>query len=211
MLNARRHRCGDHAAFCAISLLRASAQRPKASMRRSRRAANKQGPVLRVLNARRHRCGDHTATEQSGLETGTSAQRPKASMRRSRYRRARRIRITARCSTPEGIDAAITNVVCSAVVFRRVLNARRHRCGDHSKKTKWLGTPAHVLNARRHRCGDHLQESATGTIRAGAQRPKASMRRSRSSDVIRSAAVSCSTPEGIDAAITRTRRPGRRA
>ena len=108
------------------------------------------------------------------------------------------------CSTPEGIDAAITNHIGNRLVQPVVLNARRHRCGDHPSPCLAGGqdgpcsTPegidaaitnrrrnrervlTAVLNARRHRCGDHAIKLHEVLLAAG-----------------------CSTPEGIDAAITR--------
>ena len=101
-------------------------------------------------------------------------------MRRSPPHDAARAAEGALCSTPEGIDAAITRAGREACRrFSLVLNARRHRCGDHIRMIAPHVQLIEVLNARRHRCGDHLPDAALG-------------------DVI----GVCSTPEGIDAAIT---------
>ena len=132
VLNARRHRCGDHCpASCAGNRRPLGAQRPKASMRRSLTIAGQAiGLLYAVLNARRHRCGDHDERLQRVLFV-------------IRVLNARRHRCgdhdvaavisdkSDPCSTPEGIDAAITKKTSHASGFEVVLNARRHRCGDH--------------------------------------------------------------------------------
>ncbi len=83
------------------------------------------------------------------------------------------------CSTPGGIGAAITWVYWRMMVLMSVLNARRHRGGDHGRRGGRAALRARVLNARRHRGGDH---SSVG-------------------DYL-DAMLMCSTPGGIGAAIT---------
>ncbi len=178
VLNARRHRGGDH--WRGAGLAR-SRSRP-------------------VLNARRHRGGDHPTVFDMST-TGDSAQRPEASGRRSRIH-AVEFSLLHECSTPGGIGAAITAVRAAHQRRHRVLNARRHRGGDHRTQPGTVAVgpcaqrpeasgrrsllvavvepvPELVLNARRHRGGDHG---------AGA--------------VGRGCLMRCSTPGGIGAAIT---------
>ena len=183
VLNARRHRCGDHMRSVKLVCAGCRAQRPKASMRRSHQCAPRQASRYFVLNARRHRCGDHQLADLLGYELGCvlnarrhrcgdhfeaeiekqrkpCAQRPKASMRRS-----------PRFSTV-------------APSVGRVLNARRHRCGDHvsrcfaSFSVRRCSTPEGIDAAITCQ-----RPSLARRCCARAQRPKASMRRSPNESV----------------------------
>ncbi len=154
------------------------AQRPKASKRRSRHGDCHAQRATGVLNARRHRSGDHTfrthvasndflCSTPEGIEaaitrgvrrggcTRPGAQRPKASKRRSR-------------NLPGG------NVPGGYSAQRPKASKRRSPRGRGV-----LLRPRRVLNARRHRSGDHVVVA-----------------------VARDSARGCSTPEGIEAAIT---------
>ncbi len=109
-----------------------------------------------VLNARRHRDEDQRINHFRRRANYRSAQRPKASRRRSA------VRMRAGSLPPQA-----------------VLNARRHRDEDQRPRRAEIDMrPAPVLNARRHR--DEDQRCAwRGRCRPfGAQRPKASRRRS---------------------------------
>ena len=136
-----------------------------------------------MLNARRHRCGDHVLRSAVQFGDGFGAQRPKASMRRSLDSQASIETACAKCSTPEGIDAAITRL--DEKTFGGA-------CGCSTPE----GIDA-AITAQTN-CTDPSNNRS-------AQRPKASMRRSRSLAVerIEHDRGTCSTPEGIDAAITR--------
>ncbi len=205
VLNARRHRGGDHYRVTSDSASSRSAQRPEASGRRSRRGPHGEGAVRMVLNARRHRGGDHSVGGSSSLKR------------------------RAKCSTPGGIGAAITQYVLVDLGGPPpVLNARRHRGGDHPTGSGHLRHSTLVLNARRHRGGDHhgrgtchrthsqgaqrpeasgrrsrSRQPRAGPRRGGAQRPEASGRRSPAGEVPGPVVgYECSTPGGIGAAIT---------
>src|SRR4029077_6345128 len=144
------------------------------------------------------------------------------------------------CSTPEGIGAGITRwhwnrrttaqraqrpkasergslaLADPAVVEFGVLNARRHRSGDHGGGSRDRPPLPLVLNARRHRSGDHggipgvpanLVKSATPealgaeiTRATGAASPP-STRPQRPTASCSSPPIRCSTPEGIGAGI----------
>ncbi len=133
------------------------------------------------------------------------------------------------CSTPEGIEAAITGLRVDLDLLAVVLNARRHRSGDHRARSRHVLPGATVLNARRHRSGDHsslppylvevwmcstpegIEAAITGPDPPVRRRRRLVLnaRRHRSGDHSRrvsrctSASRGCSTPEGIEAAITR--------
>ncbi len=132
------------------------------------------------------------------------AQRPKASRRRSGSVIAAKGRGSVACSTPEGIETKISNRLAHRGVNRlAVLNARRHRDEDQvgsyfgrtglwecstpegietkirPDRSRQPSAPRRVLNARRHRDEDQcFFVSVTSFSRSGAQRPKASRRRS---------------------------------
>ena len=182
-----------------------------------------------MLNARRHQCGDHTqccypsptlarCSTPEGINAAITvplaplkacwygAQRPKASMRRSRYAWVPR-EGKLRCSTPEGINAAITRPCrgtesAGGCAQRPKASMRRSRAGRKKLNALSMGAQrpkasmrrslivlgqqakwARVLNARRHQCGDHMRPPVRDVQRA-----------------------MCSTPEGINAAITRASR-----
>ena len=108
-----------------------------------------------VLNARRHRCGDHSSWLSDGA-------------------------LALRCSTPEGIDAAITGAQSWSA--RNCFCAQRPKASMRRSPPELLSLydSYSVLNARRHRCGDHCKTLLAGeTCWNSAQRPKASMRRSQ--------------------------------
>ena len=180
MLNARRHRRGNHVWLWG--------------------ACSSGGTVL---NARRHRRGNHEALPLWGDVAGlcstpegigggitplpgvgaapkdTRAQRPKASEGESPSpNRPRRRCRTPLCSTPEGIGGGITSEAFAVCKLGAVLNARRHRRGNHrveastsfdssgaqrpkASEGESLFVDIHrhfggrVLNARRHRRGNH--------------------------------------------------------
>ena len=86
-----------------------------------------------------------------------------------------------------------------------VLNARRHRRGNHRTGHEHEDDRSDlaVLNARRHRRGNHQRRCDFGAVRARAQRPKASEGESPLDFVVLSASSApCSTPEGIGGGIT---------
>ncbi len=88
------------------------------------------------------------------------------------------------CSTPGGIEAAITRRTpgwCGGVRCAQRPEASRRRSLE---SPEGIGALLGVLNARRHRGGDH--EGATG---------------------LQQASSGCSTPGGIEAAITARRQP----
>ncbi len=179
MLNARRHRRGDHATGQDRPRRASSAQRPKASARRSLELPEPRHP---------RRC---------------CAQRPKASARRSPLAFAAASRSASACSTPEGIGAAITFRELTAARLSPVLNARRHRRGDHALSSRVRSRSPLVLNARRHRRGDHAASRSIALVSVGCSTPEgigaAITFSAGTKDVFCSL---CSTPEGIGAAIT---------
>ena len=183
VLNARRHRSGGHRPPCqSISMIGCRAQRPKASERRSPSHARRCTKEREVLNARRHRSGGH----------------PPAWPRRS---------TRPGCSTPEGIGAAVTSerswcrstsgraqrpkaserrspaLLLQALWPLRVLNARRHRSGGHTGYPYLeihfglCSTPEGIGAAVTR----HAEYEQCGWLAGGAQRPKASERRSPAS------------------------------
>ncbi len=108
MLNARRHRGGDHGIWTCRSPTARGAQRPEASRRRSRRAPRRGGRRHLVLNARRHRGGDHGDAGRG--------QRARAAVLNARRHRGgdhfvggEHAVTGSGCSTPGGIEAAITS------------------------------------------------------------------------------------------------------
>ena len=110
VLNARRHRSGDHHRDLWIHLPWGVCSTPE-GIEAAITARDHEGRRLGlVLNARRHRSGDHVAHAVGWMQGEL-------------------------CSTPEGIEAAITTSrECHAVIRAAVLNARRHRSGDHSSQ-----------------------------------------------------------------------------
>ncbi len=184
---------------------RRGAQRPRASARRSPLHGVSDGAEQHVLNARGHRLDDHSAAGAGCRRRWRGAQRPRASARRSPPHARMAIEM-ALCSTPEGIGSTITaqgNV--EAIAVRVVLNARGHRLDDHTSR----------------------RPVAADRICAGAQRPRASARRSRAqcrnycdnatvlnarghrlddhvggNGIARVTTQVCSTPEGIGSTIT---------
>ena len=88
-----------------------SAQRPRASERRSEQARRNRAGLPSVLNARGHRSGGRSSTPHS------------AKLSRSQ------------CSTPEGIGAEVGLRRCRGRLARDVLNARGHRSGG-----RWNGS-----------------------------------------------------------------------
>ncbi len=210
VLNARRHRGGDHAALPPAQQVAIKCSTP-GGIGAAITGRRREPPALgcAVLNARRHRGGDHSSTALHRPRTSSGAQRPEASGRRSRDRGPRRAARACRCSTPGGIGAAITVhryeypvrgwsaqrpeasgrrslercvgeaapdwFLCSTpggigaaitatpsarAVLPGVLNARRHRGGDHHACALCTVSRHVVLNARRHRGGDHLNSTA---------------------------------------------------
>ncbi len=186
VLNARGHRGGDHSSARGCSGRRLwCAQRPRASGRRSLRRERFGRLPDEVLNARGHRGGDHLVRRTGPENDSRCAQRPRASGRRSPGRQARlrrrapvlnarghrggdhhklHVRQTSRvrCSTPEGIGAAIT--------FGWVAEQERARlCSTPEGIGAAITGPAaqpgraqpDVLNARGHRGGDHRSPSST--------------------------------------------------
>ncbi len=100
VLNARRHRGGDHRWRRVTPCARRSAQRPEASGRRSRPREPGARAAAAVLNARRHRGGDHSwPTRRRNAKAG--AQRPEASGRRSPSRSAPACGAASRAQRPE--------------------------------------------------------------------------------------------------------------
>ncbi len=155
-----------------------------------------------VLNARRHRGGDHSDVVDLPWRKPCGAQRPEASGRRSRQGHPVPNR-TAGCSTPGGIGAAITTGIFLDCAKTVVCSTPGGIGAAITLLVRFLGLDPRVLNARRHRGGDHTKGATGHFTVTGAQRPEASGRRSRafssSSCWIFS---SCSTPGGIGAAIT---------
>ena len=169
---------------------RSSAQRPKASERRRRASVGRQGlPGRGVLNARRHRSGDAPPFASSAFFDSLRCSTPEGIGAATTTPARRGSGPPCRCSTPEGIGAATTP-------------ARRRR----------RAAPHRVLNARRHRSGDDTRRAARRSRSPrGAQRPKASERRRLAQSVAGVGTIECSTPEGIGAATTaRSWRPSRR-
>jgi len=70
------------------------------------------------------------------------------------------------CSTPEGIEAAIRRRRFGSGEDCLVLNARRHRGGDQPILMPVSSASVPVLNARRHRGGDQTSRGA-GSRRRG--------------------------------------------
>ncbi len=203
VLNARRHRSGDHwRCPRGTPSGSGSAQRPKASERGSRPATREGVGRISVLNARRHRSGDHrtetalltgtaTCSTPEGIGAGITgclpckprctrcAQRPKASERGSRRARwrgrgggggAQRPKASERGSParlpstrpvlwgaqrPKASERGSPWTGATLPSSAQVLNARRHRSGDHQGSVTSCDGSASVLNARRHRSGDH--------------------------------------------------------
>ena len=211
VLNARRHRRGNHAtsqlsamatprvcstpegigggitaSSLAGRLHRPRAQRPKASEGESQMRAQAATAWLLVLNARRHRRGTHGYCERSVALGLLRAQRPKASEGESRSTFEPTERLGVVCSTPEGIGGGITIVAREGQLkCGVVLNARRHRRGNHGNHTRGVRCDTVVLNARRHRRGNHGSGSKSASW----------------------CDSGCSTPEGIGGGITGLARP----
>ncbi len=229
MLNARRHRGGDHQVSAwRVALAIRCAQRPEASGRRSLEVLRAVVGNLEVLNARRHRGGDHPEADR-----GVDRQGIVLNARRHRggdhELRERPTLPRFWCSTPGGIGAAIT-LTCPARPPDRPGCAQRPEASGrrspyrtrHSESSERCSTPGGIGAA------------ITWTIRSRAaprasraQRPEASGRRSRGWARDRDAQWSlvlnarrhrggdhsapyanpvwaslCSTPGGIGAAIT---------
>ena len=142
VLNARRHRRGKRTSCATWARCSRSAQRPKASARKTDKCDNRRCLRPSVLNARRHRRGKRSAV--------------------------------ARCSTGEVA----------------VLNARRHRRGKRVDLRRFQPGSSVVLNARRHRRGKRRRAvSFPLFLPCGAQRPKASARKTDRRPRIRNPAL----------------------
>ena len=278
MLNARGHRSGDREqAASPWRTGRSSAQRPRASERRSGATVALDGHAFAGCSTPEGIGAEIGRSRQPSRSTGQGAQRPRASERRSGIRLLLGCARTPKCSTPEGIGAEIGALGVHVERVVVVLNARGHRSGDRTAARPRAAAPATgdrlaglytetdparcstpegigaeigreatrgrrgraVLNARGHRSGDRVRCERPAAARSGAQRPRASERRSasdrdqsldrragaqrpRASErrsgpnhrVLHERVFRCSTPEGIGAEIGRSisaERPGLRA
>ena len=133
VLNARRHRSGNYGAGAYRGHLASlGAQRPKASERELHQYGSLHTILwIPMLNARRHRSGNYWSRCQAIVEH-------------------------ALCSTPEGIGAGITSVLTSPLTSAWP-SAQRPKASE--RELHRIVNPAirqtAVLNARRHRSGNY--------------------------------------------------------
>ena len=142
-------------------------------------------PTPGVLNARRHRSGGHQSAYQQAV-AGIRCSTPEGIGAAVTVKALSPKAAPYACSTPEGIGAAVTKQRRQRPEYRCVLNARRHRSGGQIRECSDLHrhyNAVTVLNARRHRSGE-ISRPAEHALRdwssGGAQRPKASERRDHS-------------------------------
>ncbi len=133
-----------------------------------------------MLNARRHRSGDHRRTPSDRVRLSACSTPEGIEAAITLPRRLARIEGRGECSTPEGIEAAIT-VVPLLLPFGEpeVLNARRHRSGDHTGTKLTVSDPKKLCSTP-----EGIEAAITRlfwrkrALSGSAQRPKASKRRS---------------------------------
>ncbi len=204
----------------------ACAQRLSASLRSTPRMPSRPGPSPPVLNAFRHHCGQHPAGHRPAprLRSVLNAFRHHCGQHNSEKSF---FHLPAPCSTPFGITA-VNTLPCRSRTWsasraqrlsaslrstlhppghqghaHRVLNAFRHHCGQHVRKTGQTARSAAVLNAFRHHCGQHVIVCPPWPVAPRAQRLSASLRSTQRPPHRRGPLNRmCSTPFGITAVNT---------
>ena len=208
VLNAQRRHCEKHGRRHRVRRDSSACSTPKGvTAKNTRKPAADVGRHFQcgVLNAQRRHCEKHRSDAQHAVTVANQE-----------------------CSTPKGVTAKNTRHLDTLCRRNTVLNAQRRHCEKHARsRGDWLGVGG-VLNAQRRHCEKHVSDprarilgkrcSTPKGVTAKntrswprrlrtlcAQRPKASLRKTRVVAGSGSGVVACSTPKGVTAKNTAQR------